>query len=198
MQDQEQQSFAVQFGRAVRASREEIGWTQAELVERVQGAGIALDGSGLSRIENGKRMPRFDEALGVARALGEPLSNLTPKLSEARDGFSRHLMIVSKLHHEAAEALVALARAQYDLALVTDLESDGIDEAWHSAATDWIEQGPQGVVEEAFRKLRAAEASEAVLNELDAESEGPAPAPDERVVDWRHLRQWQASWGMDG
>jgi transcriptional regulator with XRE-family HTH domain len=58
-------SLATTFARQLRASRQALGWTQAELAERVE---IAIEVCG--RLERGRVLPRADTLVRLATALG--------------------------------------------------------------------------------------------------------------------------------
>lgn len=77
----------VIFGKGVKEMRAKRNWSQQALAERLDQAGLNIDSSGVSRIENGTRALRLSEALLVASALDIDLDWLlrpapTPDVSE--------------------------------------------------------------------------------------------------------------------
>lgn len=64
------------FGQAVHEQRTLKGWSQREFAERLTDAGIAVDASAVSRIENGTRALRLVEAVVIADVLGQSLQTL--------------------------------------------------------------------------------------------------------------------------
>ena len=63
----------TEFGRKVRARREELNMSLDELADRIDS-----DKSSLSRIENGDRIPRLDRVLQIADALKTTPAKLQP------------------------------------------------------------------------------------------------------------------------
>ncbi|MET9286465.1 helix-turn-helix domain-containing protein [Nocardia beijingensis] len=59
------------FGKLLREAREEAGWTQRELVERLGARpfGLQLDTSAITRMEKGQREPRLREAIEISELL---------------------------------------------------------------------------------------------------------------------------------
>lgn len=67
----EEMTFAAQ----VRALREERGWTQADLVDRIKSSGLMyMNQSTLSRIENGTRPVRLMESQVLSRIYDRPVT----------------------------------------------------------------------------------------------------------------------------
>lgn len=64
------------FGQAVHAHRVQKGWSQRELAERLESAGVGVDASAVSRIEKGTRAVRLSEAVILAQVLDVPLETL--------------------------------------------------------------------------------------------------------------------------
>ena len=64
--DSQVQTF---FARRLRARREQLGWSQAELAKALSGSGLTLHGSAIAKIEAGDRAVRIDEAVAIASAL---------------------------------------------------------------------------------------------------------------------------------
>jgi transcriptional regulator with XRE-family HTH domain len=60
-------------GPAIRAIRKALGITQQELAER---SGISP--SHMNKIEHGVEQPKFETAVRIARALGEPVDTIAP------------------------------------------------------------------------------------------------------------------------
>jgi transcriptional regulator with XRE-family HTH domain len=62
---------AEQFGRNLHRARREAGITQDRLA-----AEVFMDRSGLSRMENGLRLPRLDHVVRLAEAVGVQVRDL--------------------------------------------------------------------------------------------------------------------------
>lgn len=54
------------FANAVATRRQQMGWTQVELLARLAEKGVILDSSAITRIEKGQREPRLSEALAFS------------------------------------------------------------------------------------------------------------------------------------
>jgi transcriptional regulator with XRE-family HTH domain len=63
------------FGQLVRAAREQHGWSQRDLVQRLANRGLNLTQSQVAKTENGKRPIRLDEAVAIARMFGQSLED---------------------------------------------------------------------------------------------------------------------------
>lgn len=57
------------FGKTMRALRQRAGYTQVEMAEQMRAFGIRLDPSAVTRIEQGGRSVRLNEAVAMARIL---------------------------------------------------------------------------------------------------------------------------------
>jgi transcriptional regulator with XRE-family HTH domain len=64
------------FGKAVREARNEMGWSQQKLAERLTLAGLRIDPTAITRIERGQRSIRLSEAVTIAAELGIDLNEL--------------------------------------------------------------------------------------------------------------------------
>lgn len=74
--------LSLHFGACVKQAREQHGFTQQQLADRLRAYGWKVDTSGITRIENGSRDPRISEAQAIATALGIDLADLVPKSSK--------------------------------------------------------------------------------------------------------------------
>jgi transcriptional regulator with XRE-family HTH domain len=65
------------LGTTIRARRQELGWSQEELAERVSAVGGRIRQSDVSRLEKGKvTLPHPDRLATIAETLGVPLGEL--------------------------------------------------------------------------------------------------------------------------
>lgn len=65
------------MGDLIRQKRQELGWTQEELADRVSVLGDEITQSDISRIERGDvRLPRIERLTAIARALDLNLVDL--------------------------------------------------------------------------------------------------------------------------
>ena len=65
------EEVAKQFGRNLHVARWEAGITQGDLAARV-----FIDRSALSRLEQGRRLPRLDQIVRLADAIGVQVHDL--------------------------------------------------------------------------------------------------------------------------
>lgn len=76
----------LDFGRTVKARREELGWTQADLISRLEERGLAhFQRQMLRRVEAGERPLRLGEAARFAAVLGLSLDDLLEDLETDPD-----------------------------------------------------------------------------------------------------------------
>ena len=61
------------FRKQLRKERERLGWSQADLAEKLSKAGVPMIHTTIAKIEGGDRAVRVDEAAGIAEALDVPL-----------------------------------------------------------------------------------------------------------------------------
>jgi transcriptional regulator with XRE-family HTH domain len=100
-------SVTSTFADRAKAARLRAGLTQQQLFRRLQvEAGISLDTSAITRIENGQREPRLGEALAIARVLNFGLNNLVP-----RADLDFYLSDVERLMRESRAALVRMVKS---------------------------------------------------------------------------------------
>ena len=87
----------VDMGDRIRARREELGMSAAELAVRTD-----MDASALSRIESGQRAVRTDRLIKIAAALKTSLANLQPsELDQFSDVPAEMLPIIEKLQKKS-------------------------------------------------------------------------------------------------
>lgn len=71
------------FARNLRRLRESLGWSQAELADRLRNAGLLqMHATTVSRIEKGERIVRLGEGAQIARVLRTDISAMTRMLPE--------------------------------------------------------------------------------------------------------------------
>lgn len=75
--------FDQEFGRRVAAARKQVELSQRALAELLGKRGISIDSAAVSRIENGQRSARLEEAVGIAEVLSLPITELMPARREA-------------------------------------------------------------------------------------------------------------------
>lgn len=61
------------FRATMRSQRKELGMSQQALCNKLADAGIVLDTSAVTRLENGQRLIRLGEAMQIAQILDFPL-----------------------------------------------------------------------------------------------------------------------------
>lgn len=87
----------VDMGDRIRARREELGMSAAELAVRTD-----MDASALSRIESGQRAVRTDRLIKIAAALKTSLASLQPsELDQFSDVPAEMLPIIEKLQKKS-------------------------------------------------------------------------------------------------
>lgn len=154
--------FDFDFGRRIADARKRADLSQRWLAEQLGKRGLSLDSAALSRMENGKRSPKLEEAVAIADILGLPLSDMLParadamRLARARYNVEHHLdNAMYKLTGAASylEYLASLVEADPDLAQA--LFRDSSPEArfdWESWATwtvDSLAASPQRRIQSA-------------------------------------------------
>ena len=77
----------VAFAEAMRTRREEMGWTQYQLVKRLNAEGLGYHQTTVSRIEKGQQQVYLGSALVIARVLGIGIDELNGSV-RADGGFS--------------------------------------------------------------------------------------------------------------
>lgn len=81
------------FSGDVRGRRAAAGLTVRQVADRLADHGASIDPSGISRIENGQRMPRLDEALALAAVFGATLEEMVgPRALGAHESDSARLI----------------------------------------------------------------------------------------------------------
>lgn len=68
---------SARFVEAMRNERVKKGWSQRKLAEELEAAsGLKLDPSAMTRMENGQREMKLNEAVAIARVLGIPMATV--------------------------------------------------------------------------------------------------------------------------
>ena len=109
------------FRKNLRARREAIGLTQAELAARLQRLGHAFVQQTVAKIESGNRPIRLDEAVALALAtecsldeLASPLLPETPEAVRAALKAARQRLAEEEREFPKRERLLEEARAEYE------------------------------------------------------------------------------------
>ncbi|WP_185974124.1 helix-turn-helix transcriptional regulator [Curtobacterium sp. KBS0715] len=118
------------FAREVRAHRERLGLSQAELLAKLHSEGLVyMNQTALSRLENGTRPARMIEAMKLAKLFGVPISALTNP--DTRDVF---LDAGCALHRRALDQRRQILTELKDLAQLTDDAAaalEGLESLWN-------------------------------------------------------------------
>lgn len=109
----------------IKAAREARGWSQRELMRRLQELGVDQNQSGMSRLEKGQREPGFAELKALADIFGVSLDTLTGRT----DAFDSELEWTTK-RGAYLDATQALRRA------ATEYEKAAEDLAWYLVSGD--------------------------------------------------------------
>lgn len=88
----------ILFGQKVRALRTALGWSQADLAQRMTAWGHRLHQTQIAKIEAGERVTTIDELAGFARILEVDVGDLvsTPVNDEGRRVIEGEEMLVRK------------------------------------------------------------------------------------------------------
>jgi transcriptional regulator with XRE-family HTH domain len=105
--------FNKRFGDLMRAARDEKEWSQRRLAELLEGAGIRLDPSAITRIERGSRDVKLREATAIAHVLGIDLSDVLDEVAYSET--QRFRIEVAAFVQAAIQARKTLADALYQL-----------------------------------------------------------------------------------
>lgn len=126
--DVQQPKFALvgpRFGEAVIAARAALSWSQRTLADQLTSVGVNLDASGVSRIENGTRMPRLDEAVAIANVTGMDLQGMLWEPAHPEVQVPRGAQRLERLRESLLRDLAYYNRLRLELALAADdLELD--------------------------------------------------------------------------
>lgn len=114
------QSIDAEFGWQVRAARERNGWSQARL-----GQEIGLDGSGVSRLEAGRKKLGLTEAVRVGEALGVSLDRLMTPI-DARAALTQALDRVDEAVGRARAQVVEMVTALEGAAILAEESADAV------------------------------------------------------------------------
>lgn len=109
----------TRFGDALKAAREERGWTQTELANRMNAAGWDnYRYVQVRRTEDASRAPRMDEALALAEILGISLSDLlSPQEGgDAKERLVRDVQALEDTFRSSVASVSAFADAYERLA----------------------------------------------------------------------------------
>lgn len=76
-------SFDFEFGQHIARARERASMSQRRVSDALAERGITLDSAALSRLEQGKRSPKLEEAVALAEVLDLPITSLVPPKPDA-------------------------------------------------------------------------------------------------------------------
>lgn len=97
------ESTEATFSKRVREERESAGLSQTELARKLDGHGLKLDPTAITRLERGSRAIRLGEAVAIAEVLGQPLPEmLRPRIESA----------LAEAEWRAQQATIDAARAR--------------------------------------------------------------------------------------
>lgn len=103
---------STRFAEAMRNERSKKGWSQRKLAEELETAsGLKLDPSAMTRMENGQREMKLNEAVAIARVLGIPMATV---LSGKQEQLVRECMLWLEgwdTHVKAGQKLAERVRA---------------------------------------------------------------------------------------
>lgn len=122
-QDQPQVGAEQRFAFRFRKERERRGLTQNEVARRLERLGVRMDGSAVTRLENGQRGIKLDEATALSMVVDRPLVELMGPDFSPREMLARGAVRMEE-DCEIAEISADAAR-QLVLAYVTDSEVAG-------------------------------------------------------------------------
>ncbi|MFC6715096.1 helix-turn-helix domain-containing protein [Branchiibius cervicis] len=156
------------FARNLRRQRESLGWSQAELAERLQEAGLAqIYPTTVSRIEKGERIVRLSEGAQIARTLQTDISAMTRLLPEEAAELREAMIDVELAAGELRRAATAFEKAQLKL-----LDSS-------SVLGDWMSAHGEGELD--AHEESALEDLVAAAREVEADADAVAVAAFKRL-----------------
>lgn len=133
-------SFDFEFGQHIARARERASMSQRGVSEALAQRGITLDSAALSRLEQGKRSPKLEEAVALAEVLDLPLALLVPPKPDAMR-MARARYNVEKQLDDAMYKMTAAAGYLEYLASVVDTDPELAQEVFRdespSARFDW-------------------------------------------------------------
>ncbi|MDV7197027.1 helix-turn-helix transcriptional regulator [Rhodococcus kroppenstedtii] len=102
-----EQGVGQRFAQAVKEARINKGWSQRKLVEELERVtGFKLDPSAMTRMENGQRDVKLDEAEALSRVLEMPL---TPVITGAQERLANECMLWLVAYEALRDSGVELA-----------------------------------------------------------------------------------------
>lgn len=202
------QEVESEFGESVKRTRTRMGLSQRAFAQRLTDAGLVLDASAISRIEQGKRAVRLGEAAVIANALDVDLDDLVygglvpeRQLQSYRRDANQHM---SDARRSLFQMLEAFRETDDFLAEYPDLVSELADETSSAPESveeylDWVADRMNGLSERdvthgAWRGIFEDDQTRAAqLGRLLASivagliAPGLPPVPSESVVQRRNL-----------
>lgn len=132
--------FAAAFGKRVATAREQRQVSQRLLSSMLAELGVSLDSAALSRIEQGKRSPKLQEASAIADALHIPLSDLMPPRGPiGLEDLARVERVALEQIDAAVYKLTAVAGYLDYFATLVESNPDQAGELWPVGVRTWQE-----------------------------------------------------------
>lgn len=150
--------FAADFGRRVAMAREHRQVSQRLLSSLLAELGVTMDSAALSRLEQGKRAPKLQEAAAIADALHMPLADLMPPKG------SININELARVQNSALEQidaaiykLTGVAGQLVYFAELVEADPSMAAQLWPAGVTtwqEWVEWTVEGlVVDDPMRQI---------------------------------------------
>ncbi|MFK4759652.1 helix-turn-helix domain-containing protein [Microbacterium sp. ZW T5_45] len=134
-----EQEYDREFGQKVASSRTAQNVSQRALSAELSKLGVSLDSAALSRLEQGKRAPKLQEAEAIATVLQVPLQDLLPGAERSPvEELGRAWGAIQKSTDDVLYKLTGLAGQLDHFATLLDVNPDAADELWGKEGdADW-------------------------------------------------------------
>lgn len=103
------------FREQLRAERERLGWSQAEMAKALSANGFPLHASAIAKIEAGDRAVRIDEAVAIADALDVELEDMLPSAPNEQSRLRRARRMADRAMYETRGGAASMAAAYEEI-----------------------------------------------------------------------------------
>ncbi|GAA4176348.1 hypothetical protein GCM10022287_23380 [Gryllotalpicola koreensis] len=111
----------------MREARQEFGWSQQKLADRLADSGLKLDPTAITRIEKGQRSVRLSEAVTIAAELGIDLNELIKTVENPTQVLAQARESANKAMRDARYALQAMVFEFNDIALMLEDQDEMLE-----------------------------------------------------------------------
>lgn len=133
-----EQKYDREFGQKLAAARTAQNVSQRALSAELAKLDVSLDSAALSRLEQGKRAPKLQEAEAIAVVLQIPLQDLLPEAERSpADELGRAWGAVQRQLDDALYKITGLAGHLDQFATLLELHPEAAETLWGAGEFDW-------------------------------------------------------------